>query len=355
LSPTIPFDFDPPASDYETAHLIFQDVDGGQMVSWPLAGVSLFVPASEYSPSLDSMEAQNGGKFKAHRLSGFSIGNYHEFLVSVPTDILGRVGSLGGFRMGSVEATFGFATPLAAMIFSGYHHSKYFGEWSETVSLRIVGVGIDEVEAAFIFACNAYKQKFGATPVLFELDDSFLYSNDDEESEKQPTEDVLMISPLVINVEPLRFLYNGLLQHDDAAACIYYYKVLEYFSFFTNATEIKKLRHDGTISDADFSQRVLELISRDEKGHIFKLIASVADTGVIKKAMSEGLVANTVPNLLSENLYAFRNSVVHGKFSYGYVPQSTSVLDEDPLLPKWRALLLELARRAINQYGTKKT
>jgi hypothetical protein len=80
------------------------------------------------------------------------------------------------------------------------------------------------------------------------------------------------LCPLVTNLDPLRFYYNGMAQVDNVAACIYFYRTLEYFSFFTNATEMNRLRHDPNLSDADFSSRLLDLVSRDEKGPIFRLI-----------------------------------------------------------------------------------
>lgn len=355
MVPLIPYEFDPPASDYETAHLKFHDVEGGQIVSWPLVGASLFFSGERYYPSLDKLEANNGGLFKAHGLHGFSAGTYHEFLVNIQTDGFGNISSrFGGFRMGSVEATFGLATPLAALVFSAYHRSKYFGDWDQIASLRIVGVNIDEVEAAFINACDVYKEKFGSLPALFPLDESLLFA-EDEEGEEAVEPEIVTIPPMTINIVPLRFLYSGLSQLDDAAACIYYYRVVEYFSFFTNASEMNKLRHDSELSDAEFSKRILDLITKDERGPVYKLIASIADDRLLAKAVSDKLIGNAAANTLSETLYAFRNSIVHGKFSYGYALQSVSVLDEDPTLPRWRALLRDLARRALSQYGSKKT
>jgi hypothetical protein len=255
--------------------------------------------------------------------------------------------------MGNVEATFGLATPLAAMVFEGYHRGKYFGEWDQIASLRIVGVSIEDVEATFICACEAYRTKYRHVPVLFSLDDSFLYEDDIEMDAKAP--EIVTSPPITTNIEPLRFLYSWLLQRDDAAACIYYYRVLEYFSFFTNATEMKKLRHDSNVSDADFSKRVLDLITKDERGPIFKLISLIVNDELLDNSKSEGLIDNNSPNALCEAVYAFRNSIVHGKFSYGYALQSASILDEDPKIPRWRALLRDLARRALDQFGSRKT
>ena len=358
LTPLIPYEFDPLASNYEEAHLIFQDAPGGNTVSWPLVGVILSLPKDKMFPPLDEIEGLNKGKLKVHGLSGFSIGSYHEFLVTIQDAnyFSTEIPKFYGFKMGSIEATFGLATPIAALLFSSLHRGKYFGEWHEIVSLRIFGVDTDEVKSAFICACVAYREKFGILPVLFPLDDGFLYSDYDEvEEDKLGANALVTIPPILTNIEPLRFLYSGLLQRDDAAACIYYYRVLEYFSFFTNASEMKKLRHDAALSDADFSKRILDFITKDEKGPLFKLIISIVDDGMLSSAASEKLIGNAAGNSLCEALYAFRNSIVHGKFSYGYALQSMSILDEDPKLPRWRSLLRDLAHRALDRYGSKKT
>ena len=149
--------------------------------------------------------------------------------------------------------------------------------------------------------------------------------------------------------------YNGLSQVDDIAACIYFYRVLEYFSFFVNAGEMTKLRHDQTISDADYSRKIIDLVHRDEKGPIFKLIVTLVDKTMIAQSLTEGLIKTPTANVLCESVYTFRNSIVHGKFSHGFILQSGSVLDEDIMIPRWKFLLKNLARRALDHYGTKRT
>ncbi len=187
------------------------------------------------------------------------------------------------------------------------------------MSLRIIGAGADDAEIAFINASAAYEARFGILPELFAMD----YNLIDEIVDDDPdTEQAFTVPPMVTNLEPLRFFYNGLSQVDDIAACIYFYRTLEYFSFFTNANEMTKLRHDAAVSDTDFSRKILELVSRDEKGPVFKLIAALADGTILASAVTDGLIKSPVANVLCEALYAFRNSIVHGKFSYGYSLQS---------------------------------
>jgi hypothetical protein len=118
---------------------------------------------------------------------------------------------------------------------------------------------------------------------------------------------------------------------------------------------MRRLRHDGSISDADFSKKILELVTKDEKGPIFKLIASLADDRLLAAAVVDGLIESPVNHVLAAEVYGLRNSIVHGKFSYGYSLQAGSVLDKDLVMPRWRGLLHKLARRALDQYGSKKT
>jgi hypothetical protein len=74
----------------------------------------------------------------------------------------------------------------------------------------------------------------------------------------------------------------------------------------------------------------------------------------IVQAQLDGLIDNTSPNALCEAIYAFRNSIVHGKLSYGYVLQSESILDQSAVTLKWRNILRDLARVALERYGSKK-
>jgi hypothetical protein len=255
------------------------------------------------------------------------------------------------FRMGSVEATFGEATPLAYYLFSDVFDEKYFGPWESMSSVRLLGVNSEDVEAAFINACDTYAEKFGDLPVVLELRDNYDYEEEEESTDHNP--DIKTASPIINNLEPLRFLYGGMLQPDALSACIQLYRVLEYFSFFTNFNEIKKLRHDHTLSDAEFPGRILQFMTKDEKNHLFKLIADLADKDLLSRAQADGLIQNSAANTLGEKLYIFRNSIVHGKFSFGYALESSSAIEKSENMMKWRNLLRELARRALRQYGSR--
>jgi hypothetical protein len=129
--------------------------------------------------------------------------------------------------------------------------------------------------------------------------------------------------------------------------------VLEYYSFLTNKKQITQLRHDTALSENDFAKRILDLISKDEKGPLLKLINLSGDATVAQQAFAAGFIQNENIGLLGEAIYAFRNSIVHGKNSHGYDLQSTSILADNPSLPVWRALLQALAKKVMHSFGSK--
>jgi hypothetical protein len=342
MQPTIPFEFSPGASEYEQHHLEYKELTEGQSVSWGLAGISINVPPHEYWPDHRDIEQANGGFVKFHGLTGFSAGSYHEFFV-------GELPGCMGFRMGKIEVSFGTASPLIAYLFGGDHRSKYFGTWEEIATARIVGATLDEAEIAFLNAAIRYRDALGVLPIIWAMDDGFMV---DEEAEPHEAS-VLIQAPSIGEIDPVRFFYHGLSQSDGAAACIYFYRVLEYYSFLTNKKQMHKLRNDTSVSEEDFAKQILQLITKDEKGPFLQLINSLADEDTLKHSVAAKLIKSPTPSLLGEAIYAFRNSIVHGKTSYGYALQSTSVLVEDNSLSLWRVILRSLASRAMEQYGSR--
>lgn len=358
IKPLVPFEFDGTALEFDihagpinNKYLQFKEIEFGHLLTWPLVGVRLIIPKYDHWPSLENVEQANPGIFKTHSLRGFTAGLYHELFVDLQYSYEYK-SPLVTYKAGNVEAGFGYATPLAAFLFE-VNRSKYFGSWSEINTLRILGANVDEVEAVIINVFNNYASQFKILPKLIELDDSFIYDFDDDYLKAHKPK-VITIPPLTVDLEPLRFFYSGLSQSDNVAACIYFYRVLEFFSFLSHFDAIKTLRHDATVSDIDFSHKMLGFVTKDEKGPIFKLISAILENKTIVQAQSDGLIGNASPNALCEAIYAFRNSIVHGKLSYGYALQSESILDQSAVSSKWRNILRDLARVALERYGSKK-
>jgi hypothetical protein len=159
--------------------------------------------------------------------------------------------------------------------------------------------------------------------------------------------------PPYIDIDPIRFYYQGLSQTDTVAACIYFYRVLEYYSFLHNRKLMQRLRHDGSISEEEFAKQVLQIITKEEKGPLLQLVNAIADSESLDQAVATGLIKSSSSSLLGESIYAFRNSIVHGKLSYGHALHSTSVFLEDVSISAWRTILKRMAKRTIVSYGKK--
>jgi len=164
---------------------------------------------------------------------------------------------------------------------------------------------------------------------------------------------VQRFGPAIIDQDPLRFHYHGLAQLDNAAACIYFYRVLEYYAFFSSQREISRLRHDFNLADVEFTKKILDLITRDEKGPILRLVGELADDGLLTLAHNQNLINVKDKSALGIRLYEFRNSIVHGKQSYGYILSSTPVIAPNDPTSKWREVLRRLAEKTIQSFGQK--
>ncbi len=157
MTQIIPFEFDPSSDEYEEDHLVWEKAPAGHNVSWPVLGARLFVPEKS-EPRLEAITRANNGAFRNYGQSGFTLGDYSEFFVSMPH------AKYVGFKMGHIEATFGQATPLAAMVFGPYLREEWFGTWDTILSLRIIGAGSDQVEVAFLNAMSLYEERFAILP-----------------------------------------------------------------------------------------------------------------------------------------------------------------------------------------------
>ncbi|RVR13202.1 hypothetical protein [Sinorhizobium meliloti] len=346
--PVVPLYFDPPVDPENDPRLIYSAASGGRRVTWPDIGVNFFLPERKYWAYLSDIVEENNGFVVAHGQRGYSIGHYHEFFLKRWN------GAGAAYKMGDIEATIGTATPLAVSLFVGHHREKYFGGWGDIWTLRLIGVRQEDLEAAVLNALLTHAHAHGELLQMLELDDSIYEESHDQEDDSVEEEAIMQASPIVTDLEPLRFYYAGLAQEDAVAACIYFYRVIEFYSFMTHEAMIRRLRHDGSLTDHEFSRKILDVVTRDEKGPVFRLIAAVADNDLLERAKTEGVVQNALANVLAESVYAFRNSIVHGKFSYGFTLESTSLLEPDQSAYAWKGTLRELAKRTIERMGSRR-
>jgi len=333
-TPTIPLTFQWFSESLGEGHLEVQRLDDHFILRWPLIGAHVILAKDESYYDIRSAEALNADTFKNWDFSGFSLGDYHEFACN-------ELESHVTFFISGAEVSFGYATPLFATLYGAYHDEHFF-EWDNLTTVRILKAERDQVEAIFINASLAYSNKFAVLPRVICL--VFDYGLLEKSEEQQSPAAAHRLPPAVADLTALRFHYNGLVQIDSAAACLYFYRVVEYFAFLTYHKEIGSLRHNASLSDVDFTKRVMEIIStRDEKGPILRLVNQVADDSMLVKAIAAGILNSKDASVLGSQLYSFRNAIVHGKHAGGYVPETSSVISGDSTADRWRPVLQALS------------
>lgn len=95
------------------------------------------------------------------------------------------------------------------------------------------------------------------------------------------------------------------------------------------------------------------MATREEKGPLFTLLGQITTPDMIESAVDAGLIREPRQALLNESDYAYRNSIVHGKFGSSFSLRSQSVLTPDLEGGAWRSLLQDLAWAALQNLGTK--
>ncbi|WAJ26707.1 hypothetical protein [Antarcticirhabdus aurantiaca] len=348
----IPFAFSTDECDEEYnkyTELKFESVDGGQRVSWPPIGESLFVSSYKYYPDLKSIEHDNGDRFVRYGTSGFSLGRYHEFLID-PAPFMPHQWEAAEFwvQIGSTaEASFGYATPLMAFLFEGPRPRGQ--EWPDLATVRIYGPDKAKVEPVIVSAFRAHQRRMGTWPKIFDLDRR-VESDEIEIDVDSGYEDQ---ERLGADLDPLRFLNSAMAQPDGTAACMYLYRILEFYAFFATLDKLSSLRHDVSLSDLDFSRRMAEIMFRDEKGPIQRLVQTLADRPLLDAALDLGIITSPTASQLGDALYAFRNSIVHGKYGSGFAMHSDPVIGSLSVSSKWHPILLELANKSIDHFGAR--
>jgi hypothetical protein len=341
--PLVPFEFDPLSHRFEEADYLTR-VDRGAhtVVSWPAVGATLITEETKYGGyvSLKRLPELNGPAFRRHGDYGYSVGQFHEFFIAF-------LPSYMGFKFGDVEVTLGQVTPLGVYLFNEQYDDHIDGGcWEGYSSVRVLGASAEAAELYLINGCVEYYHRTGILPETQAV--RMVEWHEDEGGLESPFH---IIRPCCAELEPTRFYYMGLAQQDDASACLYFYRVLEFFAFLSHQSEFSKVRHNSSVSDRDFLNQAAALLSRDEKGPIMKIIVNLTTKEVMDASIEKALVDREDATLLAMRLYEFRNAVVHAKYDQRTTVYSQSMIPTDTEAGRWRESLRKLAWSALDGFG----
>ena len=314
-------------------------------MTWRTLALTVTHAQESFPPQADFETHTMGLYF--HGQFGFSLAKYNEFFVSdLPT--------YAAFRFGSVEVTFGQPSPLIVYMFETYRDKHFHGDWDNLTTVRIYGCTKDEAEMVLLNSFDHYEAKFAVLPRTVEV--GAIEWADIPEFDRTEVESTVQQFPssVIGDIEPLRCMYYAKTNAEPAAACIQYYRVLEYYAFFSLSQELNSLRRDATVSDRAFLLAAAQLLTKDEKGPIMKLISAVATREMLTLAADSNLIRRPEANLLAFAIYDFRNSIVHAKQDQRFVLTVDPVVSGPTSTSVWRRILHQLAKAVFQHSASRR-
>lgn len=299
-----------------------------------------------YCLDIQKIEKLNAN-FKAHGRLGYSLDSFHEFFLH--TEDFAYL----NFRMENAEISLGEATPLAKFIFYSEHKNDYHGDWDYIPTIRLLNVDEDKLEVFLLNALNHIQVFTGFEASLKSIRwkdyASWLEQSDDSE------EDSELIIHDRINVhkdfEAVSLYRYALMARDKIPACIYYYRMIEFYAFLRKHYEIEKIRQDKSLDSKDFSKRIHELVKANERENICGLVEEIVTPEILDFAFQNHLSQSNSKKVFSNALYNFRNSIIHAKYEHTSSLIVESILNSSPQLALWREVMGRLIPKVLDKFG----
>jgi hypothetical protein len=295
--------------------------------------------------------------FKAHGRFGYSIGSFHEFFLSIYTESTEYI----DFYIGDTEISLGDATPLGQLIFNSEHESKYHGDWECIPTIKLLNVDQDNVEIYLLNALNRIQVSngFKANPQSISYKDYNSWLEESvmlEEREEELEEDAVINNRfnLYKDCEAVSLYRCALTQVDDISACIYYYRIVEFYAFSRKHREIEKIRQDTNIDSQEFSKKIHNLVKANERDNVCGLVEEVLTSSILDFAFHNNLIGPIglkSKRNFSDALYNFRNSIVHAKYEHTSSLVVHSILNPSSKSNIWREIMSRLIPEVLNKFG----
>jgi hypothetical protein len=153
------------------------------------------------------------------------------------------------------------------------------------------------------------------------------------------------------DIETVSLYHYALTAKDNVSACIYYYRVVEFYAFLRKHHKIEKIRQDKSIDSKDFSKKIHELVKANERDNIFGLVEEVVTIPILDFAFHNQLTQSNSKKAFANALYNFRNSIVHAKYEHTSSLIVDSILNPSSQLALWREVLDRLVPEILEKFG----
>ncbi len=344
--PQVPFSFELKENSV-VSDLLSKTISNGIItLNWKEINVSIYfkdLKENEYYPRLDNIK-KHTPDFHFYEKFGFTINKYSEFLIYAEAWEYAPFVCLK--ENNGVEISIGSLTPIGHFIFDIYHENDYHPELESCLSIRVLGADFTEVETCLLNALNKIIYEYNTSFNFFSLE-SFDF---DEISDYEKT-DIAEELHYIRNNEliPNRLFYKGLKESDSSNAFLDFYRVLEYYSIIMLENDVNKIRIDSAISKRDFVLKMNRIINDNERALLGKLVNRIADAKILSYCEKNKLISSPKPEILCNELYEFRNSLVHSKLNQTNMPFSKSILKQDDETMKWNFVCKELAYNCMTK------
>jgi hypothetical protein len=266
------------------------------------------------------------------------------------------------FKIGENQFFIGPSSQLFVMLTEPiYSISKYHYAFDEyaTISLLLNNNSDykSEIIKALYYLNSHYLKEIGfhATINNLQLESSdplnIDYDNDISEVFKKASRTRNRIRNDFQNIEPL-LLYNHALILNSDQKFLYFFRVLEFFESRAKERKLKEIRFNAAVSEKE----IFEVLNLKNEEKSLEMLLNEALTDSLKNSLSDyafnnKLITQKKFSKLINQLYKFRNSIVHAKEAQITETMIPNPFEENFKIYKWIYIVDKLAIRCIKKYN----
>lgn len=276
--------------------------------------------------NLNSLENENG-KLKIFNDRGFKFGDYLEVFIDYYS-VLDYVKNydLNYFSIGDVKVCISEPSDLFRVIFYDLESDKYY-DAKEMWTISLTGINNDNYEdylSQAIFMLGYYNASTESDdyPHTYEFfgEEFYRYAIDEDEldARRKRNQEFETMQFSTLNYPEVISFYNaGMEIKDKEISFAYFYKVLEHFFLIARQKDfISFIDEYNRVQDINkFIDTVTKVYRQNEDIQLLELLNSIQSeiSLILNEAYNLKIISSISVEEFSNELYLYRNSIIHGK------------------------------------------
>lgn len=262
---------------------------------------------------------------------GFFKNGYCEFLFQYYQS---EIEGISKFYIGEINVTIGTPSDYYKLVFKHFEGDDSFDDWNSfmTISLNN-GITKDNFksclqQAIFLLGVN--------NPSYYAEDYPYIYQFYGEEGNTDSFHDYKEQLEFTQSKEPkypevIDFYNSGVEIASSELSFLYFYKVLEYFFVINRKNQIGDFVSKHKQNLDLLIKELTKIYKEDELNSLKYLLRNNVllpkIQSLITEAYSENLISKETSDEFAEQIYSFRNSIVHGKMDTGFDLKTPDILN----------------------------